>query len=55
MTMIVCNFFFLLSMPLLIAPIVKNSHILAGKHFIFLERSRPNLKDFQYEVWNSVK
>ena len=41
-----------LSTPL----IVKNSRILAGIYFIFLKkRPRQNLKDFQYQVWTSVK
>ena len=47
--------FLLLFMSLLRALIVKNSHILAGIYFIFLKkRSRPNLKGFQYQIWNSV-
>ena len=40
-------FFFLLLSSLLRALIDKNSHILAGIYFIFLQkRPRPNLKDF---------
>ena len=43
-------------MSLLTAPIVRNSHILAGIYFIFPKKcSRPNLKDFQYQIWTSLK
>ena len=39
-------------MSLLPAPIIKNSHILAGIYFIFLKK-RPiqNLEVFQYQIW----
>ena len=38
-------------MSLLTAPVVKNSHILAGTYFIFLKtRPRLNLKVFQDQV-----
>ena len=38
------------SLSLLTARIVKNSHILTGIYFIFLKKhSRLNLKGFQYE------
>ena len=39
-------------MSLLTAPIIKNSHILAGIYFIFLKK-RPiqNLEVFQYQIW----
>ena len=48
--------FLLLFMPLLTAPIVKNSHILTEVYFIFLKK-RPgaNLKAFSYRIWTSVK
>ena len=39
-------------MSLLTGSIVKNRHILAG---ILKKRQRPILKDFQYEIWTSVK
>ena len=40
----------------LTALIVKNNHILDGIYFIFLKkRPRQNLKDFQYQIWTSVK
>ena len=45
-------------MSFLTALIVKSSHIFAGTYFIFMKmRSRPNLKlkDFQYEIWTSMK
>ena len=43
-------------MSLLTAQIVKNCIILAGLYFIFLKkRARPNLRIFQYQIWNSVK
>ena len=43
-------------MSLLTALIVKNSLILAGIYLIFLKaRPRRNLKDFQYQIWTSVK
>ena len=43
-------------MCLLRAPIDKNSHILAGIYFIFLnKRPRPNLKDFQDQICAYVK
>ena len=43
-------------MFLLTAFIVENSHILAGNHFILLKKDpRPNLKDFQYQIWRLVK
>ena len=39
-------------MSLLTDLIVKNSHILTGPYFIFLKKpARPNLKDFQYQIW----
>ena len=41
---------------LLTAFTVKNSHIFAGIDFIFLKkRTRPNMKDFQYQILTSVK
>ena len=43
-------------MPLLLAPIVKNCEMLVGIYFIFLkEHPRPNLKDFQQQIWTSLK
>ena len=42
-------------MSLLTALIVKNSHILAGIYFIFLNVLRPNLKGFQCQIWTSMK
>ena len=43
-------------MSLLVALIVKNSHILAGIYYIILRKHpRPNLKGFQYQTWTSVK
>ena len=34
----------------------ENSHFLARIYFILLKkRPRPNLKDFQYQIWASVK
>ena len=43
-------------MPLLTAANVKNSHMLTGKHFIFLEKCpRLNLKVFQYQIWTLLK
>ena len=42
-------------MPILRAAIIKNSDILARKHFVFLERSRPNSKVFKYQIWTSVQ
>ena len=43
-------------MSLLTAFIIKNSHILAEILFIFLKKGpRPNLKDFQYQIWTLVK
>ena len=43
-------------MALLTALIVKNIYILARIDFIFLQtRPRPNLKDFQYQIWASLK
>ena len=48
--------FLLLLMSLLTALIVKNSHVLAGLYYIFLEkRPKPNLKGFQYQFCTSVK
>ena len=56
MTMVACKIFFWLSMCLLRAPIDKNSHILAGIYFIFLnKRPRSNLKDFQDQICAYVK
>ena len=47
------NFIFLF-MSLLTAPIVKNSPILAGIYFIFLEQHpRLNLRVFPYQDWKS--
>ena len=43
-------------MSLFTAFIVKNSPNLAGIYFIFLKANpRPNLKDFQYQIWTLVK
>ena len=43
-------------MSLLTAPVLENSHILAGIYFIFLKkRPRPNSKVCQYQIWTSVK
>ena len=40
-------------MPLLTAPTVKNSHILAEIYFIFLKKhTRSNLKVFRYQKSN---
>ena len=37
------------------APVVKNKHILAEICVAFLkEHSRPNLKEFQYQIWLSA-
>ena len=48
--------FLLLFISLLTALTIKNSHIVAGIYFIFLNKlPRPNLKDFQYQMWTSVK
>ena len=48
--------FILLSMSLLTALIVKNSHVSTEIYFIFPEKlPRPNLKGFQYEILTSVK
>ena len=48
--------FVFLFMFLLTAPIVRNSHILAGIYFIFLKkRPGPNLKVFRYQIQTSVK
>ena len=44
------------NISLSIALILKNSHILAGIHFIYLKNfPRPNLKGVQYQIWMSVK
>ena len=41
---------------LLTAPNAIKSHILAGIYYIFRKESaRKNLKDFQYQIWTSVK
>ena len=43
--------FFLLLMPLLLAPIIKNRHILAYMYFIFPGSCpRPNMKVFQDQI-----
>ena len=42
-------------MSLLPAPIVKNSHILAGIYFIFLKKRIQNLEVFKHQIWTSVK
>ena len=48
--------FILLFMSLLTAPIVKNSHILAGIYFIFPKKCpRRNLKVIQHQIWTSEK
>ena len=48
--------FILLLMSLLTTSIVKNSRILDGIYFIFLnKRLRPNLKGIQYQIWTSMK
>ena len=48
--------FILLFIPLLTTLIVKNSLILAGIFFVFLQkRVRLSLKGFQYQIWTSVK
>ena len=48
--------FLLLFLSLLTAPIVKNSHTLAGIYLIFLKKCPgPSLKQFQYQIWTSVK
>ena len=54
MSMIVWKFSGNISLS--IALILKNSHILAGIHFIYLKKfPRPNLKGVQYQIWMSVK
>ena len=54
--MIFFNFFFLIFMSLLLFLIVKNNHKLAGTYFIFLKiHTRRNFKNFQYQIWASVK
>ena len=41
---------------LLTALIITNSHMLAWIYFIFSKkRPKPNWKDFQYQIWQSVK
>ena len=56
MSMVCLQNGFSLFMFLLTPPFVKNSHFLAGIHFIFLkQRVIPNLKILQYQIWNSVK
>ena len=43
-------------MFLLIAPIFKDSRILAGIYSIFLIKNpRPNLKVLQYRIWHKYK
>ena len=55
MPMVVGNILFCIFLSLLPAPIVKNSHILAEIYCIFLEKHpRPNLKVFQYYIYNSI-
>ena len=55
MIIIVCKIF-LLFMRLLRAPIAKNTHLLAGIYFIFLEKCPiPNMEGFQDQIWTSVK
>ena len=56
MTMIGCKNFLFLFMILLTAAIVKNSHMLAEIHFIFLKQCPGlNLKVIQYQIWTSRK
>ena len=48
--------FILLFMSLLTHSVVKSSHISARIYFVALkECTRPNLKDFRYQIWTSVK
>ena len=43
-------------MRLLLAGIVRNSHILAGIYFYLSKKQpRPNIKGFLYQIWTSVK
>ena len=48
--------FLSLFVSLLTASVVKNSHMLAGIYFMFLNgRPRPNLKGSQYRICTSVE
>ena len=48
--------FLLHFVSLLTALILKNCHILAGVHCIFIKQCpRSNLKGFQYQIWTPVK
>ena len=48
--------FILLFISLLTPSVVKSSHISARVYFFALkEQPRPNLKDFRYKIWTSVK
>ena len=49
-----CHLFFIIC--LLVAPIVKSSHIFTGIYFIFFKKSpRPNSKALQYQIYTSMK
>ena len=49
-----CRLFFIIC--LLVAPIVKSSHIFTGIYFFFLKESpRPNSKALQYQIYTSMK